>query len=137
MTMTKSLPNLAPIVGTKTYAIGYDFHTGEVWTKRTAKGRQTPYTAKFDVKSDGSIKLNSIDYHLLEYIAVEEQLKRQLSLDPSAFALRALIEEAEAAADAVGNDEQAPPCHKASLEDIARYADCGCFEIAQNEKGDA
>ena len=33
--------------------------------------------------------------------------------------------------------EQTLYCHKASLEDIARYADCGCFEITQNEKGDA
>ena len=37
----------------------------------------------------------------------------------------------------VEEQKQTPRCHKASLEDVVKHADCGCFEITQNEKGDA
>lgn len=125
------------VVGSKDYHFGYDFRTGEIWTEKTADGRPTPYIATFNVLATGAMELASIDEQVLEFIEVQNQLGQELSRSHIKFPLKALIERAEAAADAVGNDEQAPRCHKASLEDITRYADCGCFEITQNEKGDA
>lgn len=43
----------------------------------------------------------------------------------------------EAVEEIEADEKRTPRCHKASLEDIARFADCGCFEITTNEKGDA
>lgn len=124
------------VIGRIDYTFGYDFRTGDFWTERTANGRNTPYIAIFNLKSDGSIELESIDMRLLETIEVEKQLERAFSPLNTKYPLGELVEEDEVAA-VVDSDKENPPCHKASLEDVARYADCGCFEITQNEKGDA
>ena len=123
------------VIGRIDYTFGYDFRTGDFWTERTANGRNTPYIAIFNVKSDGSIELESIDMRLLETIEVEKQLERAFSPLNTKYPLGELVEESEA--DAVDSGNETPRCHKASLEDVVKYADCGCFEITQNEKGDA
>lgn len=125
------------VVGSKDYHFGYGFRSGEIWTEKTADGRPTPYIARFNVLANGAIELASIDEQVLEFIEVQNQLGQELSLSQIKFPLKALMERAEAAADAVGNDEQAPRCHKASLEDVVKYADCGCFEIDKGDGEDA
>lgn len=34
-------------------------------------------------------------------------------------------------------EKQTPRCHKASLEDVVKYADCGCYEFTTSKEGDA
>ena len=125
------------VVGSKDYHFGYDFRTGEIWTEKTADDRPTPYIARFNVLANGAIELASIDEQVLEFIEVQNQLGQELSRSRIEFPLKALIERAEAAADAVGNDEQAPPCYKAPLEDVVKYASCGCYEFTESKEGDA
>lgn len=134
-TPTENLKSVA--VGQKKYHFGYNFRTGEIWTEKTADDRPTPYIATFNVLANGAMELASIDEQVLEFIEVQNQLGQELSKSHIKFPLKALIERAEAAADAVDSEKQTPRCHKASLEDVVKYADCGCFEITQNEKGDA